>query len=109
MGTTLKFYLALLICCSSYWCEDIVRNDEDDDVHDNKFDNIEYALRGYNVRDGNPLAKFDNGYQNRIFLKEKVFDQKDDFARFKGITTVEDVRCERSLSQSSFTTTNSFR
>ena len=73
------------------------------------FDNMISALRGYNLRKGNPIQDSgDPGFLNQIFLPTKInSDRRVELET--GITASELSYCRRSLKTSSFTTVDSYR
>ena len=73
------------------------------------FDNMVSALRGYNLRKGNPIQNSgDPGFLNQIFLPTKInSDRRVELET--GITASELSYCQRSLKTRSFTTAKSYR
>lgn len=73
------------------------------------FDNMVYALRGYNIRSGNPIhSEGDPGFGAQIFVP--TMRHKDGSMELEtGITASELSYCERSVTSKSFTTIDSYR
>ena len=73
------------------------------------FQNIVYALRGYNVRTGNPFANFaDPGFATQIFVATKR-DRHGHLVLQDGITSSGLSNCHRSMRSKAFSTLKTFR
>ena len=73
------------------------------------FPNMVYALRGYNIRRGDPMKKSgDVGFKNQIFLPSKV-NSNNRVELEEGITAVDLTFCQRTLTTKCFSNSNEYR
>lgn len=73
------------------------------------FDNMVSALRGYNIKTGDPLHNMgDPGFANQIFVPTKI-NAMGKFELDSGITASRLEICEKLMKSKSFSNTESYR